>query len=158
MKIFNTLVCTIDDLRSVVLDYLSEDLNNQQLLNCDRDCRNCSAENNTLAIDIINEFKSNLSDFVRDFRPAPQKINIRGFVKNVKDEFLENVEISVKGESNREKSDQEGFFDLFVYDPKGKVLTFSLPGYVTKEILLNQESRICVILDAVTEEKACNMD
>lgn len=156
MKIFNTLVCTIDDLRSVVLDYLSEDLNNQQLLNCDRDCRNCSAENNTLAIDIINEFKSNLSDFVRDFKPAPQKINIRGFVKNIKDEFLENVEVSVKGESNREKSDQEGFFDLFVYNPKGKVLTFSLPGYVTKEILLNQESRICVILDAVTEEKACN--
>lgn len=156
MKIFNTLVCTIDDLRLVVQDYLSEGLSNAQFSNCTRDCGTCSVNNNTLAIDVINEFKLNLSDFVRDFKPAPQKIKICGYVKDIDGEVIENTEVSVKDEPTHSNTTFDGFFDLFVYNPKGKVLIFSKEGYISEEVQLNTESRISVTLYNVSKDNTCD--
>lgn len=154
MKIFNTLVCTIEDLKSVVHDYLSGDSNNSHLINCTGECTHCYEDlakaNNTLAIDLINEFKANLSDFVRDFKPAPQKIKISGYVKNPEGQTLDNVRVSVKGEVNSTKTSLGGYFDIYVYNPKGKILTFSLNGYATEEVEIVDESKFSVTLDIAT--------
>lgn len=53
MKLFDTLVCSIADIRYVVSDYLQGYLSKKQ----------------PLPIDVVEEFKRNISDYIRDFRP-----------------------------------------------------------------------------------------
>lgn len=58
MKIFDTLVCTLSDLRYVIIDYLDGG----------------HGKKNPLPIEVVEEVKRNINDFIRDFKPY-QKSN-----------------------------------------------------------------------------------
>ena len=53
MKLFDNLVCSIADLRYIVSDYLQGNL----------------GKKHQLPIDVVEEFKLNITDYIRDFKP-----------------------------------------------------------------------------------------
>ena len=81
-------------------------------------------------------------------RPAKHRIaerTIKGTVKDDKGEVLPGVSVILKGTTRGSSTDEKGGYQLSIPD-KGAVLVFSFVGYVQKEIALNNESLLDVVL------------
>ena len=73
-------------------------------------------------------------------------IVVRGQVKDAKGETLPGVSIKVKGTDIGASSDIDGKYTLNV--PDNAILVFTYIGYITKEVPVNKQEAINVILDA----------
>ena len=71
---------------------------------------------------------------------------VRGQVKDAKGETLPGVSIKVKGTDIGASSDIDGKYTLNV--PDNAILVFTYIGYITKEVPVNKQEAINVILDA----------
>jgi len=71
---------------------------------------------------------------------------VRGQVKDAKGETLPGVSIKVKGTDIGASSDIDGKYTLNV--PDNAILVFTYIGYITKEVPVNNQATVNVILDA----------
>jgi TonB-linked SusC/RagA family outer membrane protein len=73
-------------------------------------------------------------------------IVVRGQVKDAKGETLPGVSVKVKGTDIGASTDMDGNYNLNV--PDNATLVFTYIGYITKEVAVNNQATINVILDA----------
>jgi beta-glucosidase len=71
-------------------------------------------------------------------------ITVRGIVRDVQSAQMANVEVSVKGGKSKIKTDSNGKYMLKV--KTGDILIFSLKGYVSKEVLVDDSGNINVLM------------
>ena len=83
---------------------------------------------------------------------APSANNISGEIVNSKGEPLVGVSVTVKGTNVGTSSNATGFYSIDV--PGGGTLIFSYVGFTTKEVLVNNRSKINVVM----EESVSSLD
>lgn len=86
---------------------------------------------------------------VTDENPLPPPIDVHGRVVNEKGEPLQGASITEKGTKNITVTDAGGNFNLKVKDEK-TVISISYTGYKTKEVAVDKEGKITIVLAAIS--------
>ncbi len=85
-------------------------------------------------------------------KKAPQRIPVRGVIRDSTGNPLPNVSIVEKGTTNGTISEIDGSFTLEVADANA-TLIFSHVNYTTQEILVGQNTVLSIVLEAIESEE-----
>jgi len=73
-----------------------------------------------------------------------KEITVSGIVRDVQSAQMANVEVTVKGTRIKTKTDSKGKYTLNV--KTGDILLFSLKGYESKDVLVDESGNINILL------------